>query len=126
VHGGQQLRLFNAHYDEYGFQPIVVFDDDGRFITAVLGPAKRPNGGEALSCAGFCGRSAATGRGRRSCCAPTAIIVVPRSSIGAEKPVSTSFLVSRRPRRCAAISKVSAKLSPSGRWSDEQVFMREL
>ena len=20
--GGQQLRLFNAHYDEYGFQPI--------------------------------------------------------------------------------------------------------
>src|SRR5215212_5228506 len=26
VHGGQQLRLFNAHYDEYGFQPIVIFD----------------------------------------------------------------------------------------------------
>jgi len=24
VHGGQPLRLFNAHYDEYGFQPIVV------------------------------------------------------------------------------------------------------
>src|SRR5205807_6935551 len=24
VHGGQQLRLFNAHYDDYGFQPIVV------------------------------------------------------------------------------------------------------
>src|SRR5437764_13622329 len=22
VHGGQQLALFNAHYDEYGFQPI--------------------------------------------------------------------------------------------------------
>ena len=33
VHGGQQLRLFNAHYDEYGFQPIVVFDGGGRFIT---------------------------------------------------------------------------------------------
>src|SRR3954447_24858918 len=30
VHGEQQLRLFNAHYDEYGFQPIVVFDDAGR------------------------------------------------------------------------------------------------
>jgi hypothetical protein len=29
VHGGQQLRLFNAHYDEYGFQPIVVFDGEG-------------------------------------------------------------------------------------------------
>jgi hypothetical protein len=46
VHGGQQLRLFNAHYDEYGFQPIVVFDGAGRFITAVLGPAKRPGGKE--------------------------------------------------------------------------------
>ena len=46
VHGGQQLRLFNAHYDEYGFQPIVVFDGAGRFITAVLRPAKRPGGKE--------------------------------------------------------------------------------
>src|SRR6266853_5831459 len=32
VHGGQQLRLFNAHYDEYGFQPIVVFDGAGRMV----------------------------------------------------------------------------------------------
>ncbi|QRM35224.1 IS1380 family transposase [Microvirga sp. VF16] len=46
VHGGQQLRLFNAHHDEYGFQPIVVFDGDGRFVTAVLRPAKRPKGSE--------------------------------------------------------------------------------
>jgi hypothetical protein len=46
VHGGQQLRLFNAHYDEYGFQPIVVFDGEGRFVTAVLRPAKRPGGRE--------------------------------------------------------------------------------
>ena len=46
VHGGQQLRLFNAHYDEYGFQPIVVFDGEGRFVTAVLRPAKRPGGKE--------------------------------------------------------------------------------
>ena len=46
VHGGQQLRLFNAHYDEYGFQPIVVFDGQGRFVTAVLRPAKRPSGKE--------------------------------------------------------------------------------
>src|ERR1043165_7518980 len=44
VHGGQQLRLFNAHYDEYGFQPIVVFDGEGRFITAVLRPANPPKG----------------------------------------------------------------------------------
>src|SRR3954462_4015223 len=44
VHGGQQLRLFNAHYDEDGFQPIVVFDGEGRFVTAVLRPACRPSG----------------------------------------------------------------------------------
>src|SRR3712207_6819888 len=30
VHGGQQLRLFNAYHDEYGFQPTVVFDGEGR------------------------------------------------------------------------------------------------
>jgi hypothetical protein len=46
VHGGQQLALFNAHYDEYGFQPIVVFDGQGRFVTAVLRPARRPSGKE--------------------------------------------------------------------------------
>ena len=30
--------------DEYGFQPIVVFDGDGRMIAAVLRPASRPTG----------------------------------------------------------------------------------
>ena len=40
VHGGQQLRLFNAHHDEYGFQPIVVFDGAGRFVSAILRPAQ--------------------------------------------------------------------------------------
>jgi hypothetical protein len=47
VHGGQQLRLFNAYYDEYGFQPIVVFDADGRPVAAMLRPARRPTGAEA-------------------------------------------------------------------------------
>ncbi len=46
VHGGQQLRLFNAHYDDYGFQPIVVFDGSGRLVASVLRPAKRPSGTE--------------------------------------------------------------------------------
>src|SRR5271156_1802713 len=41
-----RVLLLNAHYDEYGFQPIVVFDGEGRFITAVLRPAKRPGGKE--------------------------------------------------------------------------------
>jgi hypothetical protein len=46
VHGGQPLSLFKAHYDEYGFQPIVVLDGEGRFVTSVLRPAKRPSGKE--------------------------------------------------------------------------------
>jgi hypothetical protein len=46
VYGGQQLRLFNAYYDEYGFQPIVVFDGEGRIVAALLRPAKRPSGHE--------------------------------------------------------------------------------
>ena len=36
----------NAHYDDYGFQPIVVFDGDGSFVTTVSRPAKRPKGSE--------------------------------------------------------------------------------
>src|SRR5512142_2558057 len=46
VHGRQQLCLFNAHHDEYGFQPIVVFDGEGRFVAAMVRPAKRPKGTE--------------------------------------------------------------------------------
>jgi hypothetical protein len=46
VHGAQQLRLFNAYHDDYGFQPIVVFDGEGRFVTALLRPGKRPGGRE--------------------------------------------------------------------------------
>ena len=40
----QQLRLFNAIHDEYGFQPIVAFDGEGRIITALLRPGHRPTG----------------------------------------------------------------------------------
>ena len=48
---GQQLRLFNGHYDEYGFQQIVVFDGEGRFVTAVLRPRRtgRAAAGSTLS-----------------------------------------------------------------------------
>ena len=46
VHGGQQLRLFNAYHDDYGFQPIVVFDGEGRPVAALLRPARRPTGQE--------------------------------------------------------------------------------
>ena len=46
AYGHQQLRLFNSYYDEYGFQPIVVFDGDGRLVGALLRPARRPKGAE--------------------------------------------------------------------------------
>ena len=63
VHGGQQLRLFNAHYDEYGFQPIVVFDGAGGSSPRCC---DRPSGRVglifALTCAASCARSGATGR----------------------------------------------------------------
>jgi len=49
AHGEQQLRLFNAHHGEYGFQPIVVFDGAGRPVAAMLRPAKRPSGREAAA-----------------------------------------------------------------------------
>jgi hypothetical protein len=48
THGEQELRVFNAHYDEYGFSPIVVFDGDGRLVGAVLRPAQRPSGRETV------------------------------------------------------------------------------
>lgn len=49
VHGHQQLRLFNSYYDEYGFQPIVVFDGEGRLVGALLRPARRPKGVESAA-----------------------------------------------------------------------------
>jgi hypothetical protein len=48
VHGGQQLALFNAHYDDYCFQPIHIYDAaSGKPILSLLRPGKRPSGAEA-------------------------------------------------------------------------------
>ncbi len=48
VHGGQQLALFNAHYDNYCFQPIHIFDAaTGKPVLSLLRPGKRPSGEEA-------------------------------------------------------------------------------
>ncbi|MFQ5567029.1 MAG: IS1380 family transposase [Paracoccaceae bacterium] len=48
VHGAQQLALFNAHYDEYCFQPIHVFEAaSGKPVLSLLRPGKRPSGKEA-------------------------------------------------------------------------------
>ena len=106
VHGGQQLRLFNAHYDEYGFQPIVVFDGEGRFITAVLRPAKRPGGKEIKAFLRRLLRAIRANWPRvEISCAATATIALPRFSTSVAPTGSTISSASRRPRRCAGISR---------------------
>jgi hypothetical protein len=48
VHGGQKLALFNAHYDDYCFQPIDIFEAaTGKPVLSLLRPGKRPSGEEA-------------------------------------------------------------------------------
>ncbi|MFQ6019083.1 MAG: IS1380 family transposase [Kiloniellaceae bacterium] len=48
VYGGQQLSLFNAHYDDYCFQPIHIFEAaSGKPVLSLLRPGKRPSGAEA-------------------------------------------------------------------------------
>ena len=42
VHGGQQLRLFNAHYDEYGFQPDRRVRWRGPFHHCCAAPGQTP------------------------------------------------------------------------------------
>ena len=48
VHGGQQLALFNAHYDDTCFQPIHIFEAaTGKPVLSLLRPGKRPSGVDA-------------------------------------------------------------------------------
>jgi len=47
VHGGQQLALFNAHYDGYGFLPVHIYEaTSGKLVAAILRPGKTPTGKE--------------------------------------------------------------------------------
>jgi hypothetical protein len=43
VHGQQEFRFFHAYYGEYVYLPLLVFDQNGELITAVLQPGK-PDG----------------------------------------------------------------------------------
>lgn len=62
-----------------GFQPIVVFDGEGRMIAAVLRPACRPNGRQVVAwLRRLIMAIGPTGRGRRCCFAPAAITARPR------------------------------------------------
>ena len=47
THGGQQLNLFNAKYQDYCYLPLMIFEGlSGKLITAVLRPGKTPTGKE--------------------------------------------------------------------------------
>ena len=47
VHGRQQLSLFNAYYDDYGFLPVHIYDgESGKPVAMILRPAKVPGGRE--------------------------------------------------------------------------------
>jgi hypothetical protein len=47
AHGAQQLSLFNAHYDGYGFLPIHVYEaTSAKPVAAILRPGKTPDGRE--------------------------------------------------------------------------------
>jgi hypothetical protein len=41
--GEQELRKFNAHYDDWGFLPIHIFDTSGRLVVSVLREAATPS-----------------------------------------------------------------------------------
>jgi Transposase DDE domain group 1 len=49
VHGEQELRKFNAYYDDWGFLPIHIFDTSGRLVLSVLREAATPSGREILA-----------------------------------------------------------------------------
>jgi hypothetical protein len=49
THGHQQLSLFNGYYDSFCYQPIHIYEGNGRLITTILRPGKRPTGREAVS-----------------------------------------------------------------------------
>ena len=98
----------NAHYEEYGFQPIVVFDGAGRFITAVLRPAKRPSGKEIVPILRRLLRAIRTNWPRADLsCAPTVIIAAPRFSTFVASMGSITSSAWRRPRHCDATSAIS-------------------
>ncbi len=45
THGDQQLALFNAHYGDYGYQPLHIYEgQSGKLITTILRPGQRPTG----------------------------------------------------------------------------------
>jgi hypothetical protein len=102
----KQLRLFNAFHDDHGFQPIVVFDGEGRFVTALLRRGKRPDGREIRA---FLRRLVGAIRAFwprvEILFAPILTTPARKSSTGAERTGSIGCWGWRPMRRCGAMSR---------------------
>ena len=47
THGAQQLALFSAFYNEYGYQPLHIYEgQSGKLITTILRPGRHPTGAQ--------------------------------------------------------------------------------
>lgn len=49
THGAQQLSFFHGFYDNHVYLPLLVFDQDGDLITAMLQPGKNPGVGPTVA-----------------------------------------------------------------------------
>ena len=104
VHGGQQLALFNTHYDSRCFLPIHIYEaPTGKPVAVILRPGKGLTGPRwrwccAMSLAG----SAPAGRRSRSSCAATAITAGPRPWRGASVSRSATSSASLVTRCCCS------------------------
>jgi hypothetical protein len=49
THGAQQLSFFHGFYDSHVYLPLLVFDQDGDLITAMLQPGKNPGVGPTVA-----------------------------------------------------------------------------
>src|SRR5271169_6767638 len=112
VHGGQQLSLWNAHYDSRCFLPIHIYEaTTGKPVAIILRPGKTPDGAEvALVLRHVIGRI----RGRsRSSCAATAIMAGPRRWRGASATASATSSAWPVTRCCCTRSARWPRTPPS-------------
>jgi hypothetical protein len=49
THGQQELSFFHGFYDSHVYLPLLVFDQDGALMTAVLLPGRNPGAGPAVA-----------------------------------------------------------------------------
>ena len=95
VHGGQQLSLWNAHYDSRCFLPMHIYEaTTGKPVAVILRPGKTPDGAEvAMSARRVIAASAARWPESMIVVAADAIMVAPRRWRGASASASATSSV---------------------------------